>query len=282
MRFGTQDEATVPESYTSLLKAGLLPSIEWRDNELKTLWSHKKTGSTQGRLTWTRTSKADQLILKCDGLDTLATVAINGTEVLKADNMVRVWEADVAAALKPGRNTITVTFDNCVDACAKGEAIKHLPAWNCFSPLYKGKSWLRKMPCSFGWDWGPMAATCGIYRDMQIIAYNKAKIDDVLILQDHRDNGDVSLDVRIRTDKVGKGVSGARLSVKLESIGHGDAPLVELASASAETRLELIVRNPRLWWPNGLGRQDLYRITVELLDADGAFWTAGLPPGRAS
>lgn len=265
-------DATVPGVvHLDLLKAGLLPPIEWRDNELKTLWVSQKDWE------YTRTFdvdedflKADQLILKCDGLDTLATVVINGTEVLKADNMFRVWEADVAAALKPGRNTITVTFDNCVDACAKGEAIKHLPAWNCFSPLYKGKSWLRKMPCSFGWDWGPMAATCGIYRDMQIIAYNKAKIDDVLILQDHRDNGDVALDVRIRTDNVGKEISGARLSVKVESIGHGDAPLVESASASAETNLELIVRNPRLWWPNGLGRQDLYRITVELLDADGS------------
>ena len=77
----------------------------------------------------------DQVVLRCEGLDTVATVAVNGQTVIKADNMFRTWEADVKSMLKTGVNTIIVTFTNCVQKCEEGFAKKALPSWNCFSPL---------------------------------------------------------------------------------------------------------------------------------------------------
>ena len=57
-----------------------------------------------------------------------------------------------------------------------------------------GSNYVRKSQCNYGWDWGPMCVTCGIWRAIEIEAYDEAKIDDVHIKQAHREKS-VTLDV---------------------------------------------------------------------------------------
>ena len=109
--------ATVPGVvHLDLLNAGKIPPIDWRDNEEKTLWVSQKDWqySRDFQVDADFLADADQVILRCEGLDTVATVAVNGQTVIKADNMFRTWDADVKSMLKTGVNTIIVTFlGNC-------------------------------------------------------------------------------------------------------------------------------------------------------------------------
>lgn len=52
----------------------------------------------------------DAVLLRCEGLDTLAAVYINGTEAGRANNMHRTWEFDVKSLLRKGENTVAVHF----------------------------------------------------------------------------------------------------------------------------------------------------------------------------
>ena len=104
--------ATVPGSvYNDLLKAGRIDDPFWRDNETTAL-ALMENDFTYARIFEVPAEllACDRVLLRCDGLDTLAEIAVNGAPAGRADNMHRAYEFDVKALLKAGENTISVTF----------------------------------------------------------------------------------------------------------------------------------------------------------------------------
>lgn len=252
--------------HMDLERAGVIPNVDWRDNEKLIQWVTAKDWD------YVRTFEVDedflkqrQIVLCCEGLDTLAEVFVNGTCVMKTDNMFRGWECDVKGALKVGTNEIRVFFKSIIPVMAECQKVKVLPCWNSFAPEYRGKSWLRKMPCSFGWDWGPMVPTCGIYRDICLKGYDEGRLTDVEVLQKHEDNGDVTLTFNISSELQASDMmvcAGARACV-------GGASTDVLTLAEGTTTATVVVRDAKKWWPNGLGEQNLYEAYVTLCDAAG-------------
>src|SRR5512140_91729 len=89
--------ATVPGCiHTDLLAAGKIPDPFYRDNEQalqwigETNWVFRRTFRVPARFL-----RHDRVLLRCEGLDTLAAVRVNGHNVGRADNMFRLWEFDV-------------------------------------------------------------------------------------------------------------------------------------------------------------------------------------------
>lgn len=207
----------------------------------------------------------DRVLLRCDGLDTLATVTLNGVEVGKTDNQFRVWEFDVKRLLlQPGENRLEVYFKSPVAHVQAKTAERRLPQWGQGHSI-QGGPWLRKSPCNFGWDWGPMLATSGIWRDITLIAFDSARIADVHILQDHSESGKVALTVRTAVERVKNDMVTVNVSVMLNG-----GPVAEGYADIQDTgEITLTIDSPRLWWPNGMGDQPLYEVRVEILDADG-------------
>jgi len=260
--------ATVPgDIYRDLLKNGQIPDPFYRDNEEYLLWI--------GESEWTfrRTFKVpasllkrDRVLLHCEGLDTLATIRINGKRIAQTDNMFREYEWDVKELLQVGENAIEVEFASAVKYCDKAHA-RHtgskVPVRN---KNYQAEgNWIRKEQCNFGWDWGIKAGTCGIWRDIGIVAFDTARIEDVAILQSH-DTDKVRLDIASRLSLVASRSLTIRASVRLKG-----KLLVEQEQAFRGKRVtsKLTVLNPQLWWPNGMGDQPLYEVRVELLDPTG-------------
>ena len=54
--------------------------------------------------------KNGRVLLRCEGLDTLAGIKINGQQVGEANNMFRTWEFDVKSILQSGSNEIEILF----------------------------------------------------------------------------------------------------------------------------------------------------------------------------
>ena len=86
--------AAVPGSvYHDLLTAGQIPDPFYRDNENEALkiMDHDFIYSRDFEVSPELLS-CDRVLLRCEGLDTLATVTVNGTQVGAANNMHRIWE----------------------------------------------------------------------------------------------------------------------------------------------------------------------------------------------
>ena len=250
--FGTVP-ATVPGSvYHDLLTAGRIPDPFYRDNETEALklmeydFHYSRAFSVDGGLL-----DCGAVLLRCEGLDTLATVYINGTEAGKANNMHRIWEFDVKDLLHEGENRIEVRLDSPTRYIREQYAIN--PA-DGSSDAMEGFPNLRKAHCMFGWDWGPRLPDAGIWRDISIIGVDKARIRDVLVEQFHED-GKVTLKVHTHITHLTDDPTEAAVSVTAPDgtvfTGKGECCAIEIA-------------NPQLWWPAGYGEQPLYQVEVSL------------------
>lgn len=246
--------AVVPGSvYHDLLSAGRIPDPFYRDNETEAL------KLMEYDFHYSRSFRADRglldsgaVLLRCEGLDTLATVFVNGAEAGKADNMHRVWEFDVKALLREGENTVSVRFASPTKFIR--ESYKADPADGSADAM-EGFPNLRKAHCMFGWDWGPRLPDAGIWRDISLIGVDGARIRDVLVKQFHED-GRVALEVCTHIARLADVPLAVKVSVT--------APDGAVLTGEGETcRIE--IPDPRLWWPAGYGAQPLYRVDVELV-----------------
>jgi len=260
--------ATVPGCvHTDLMAAGKIADPFYRANETdcqwigETDWVYRRTFDLPAD-----SLRRDRVLLRCEGLDTFATLTLNGRRIAKTDNQHRTYEFDVKRLLKAGKNTVEVRFDSVIPYIRRQEAKRYLP--NMGGSAIAAAAWphVRKSACNFGWDWGPMATTAGIWRDIYLLAFDTARLADVRIEQDHS-RGKVSLDVSAEVEATGRGKLTAAVTVTFGGriVAEGSAPV-----RGGKAALRLPIKHPKLWWPAGMGDQPLYDVTVDLLDAGDA------------
>ena len=253
--------ATVPGCvHTDLLAAGEIEDPFCRDNEERLQWIGEEDWIYERTFEVDELDDAASVLLRCEGLDTLATVYLNDMEIGSADNMYRTWEFDVRKVLCPGRNTIAIHFASAVNFIAEKHAEGTLPSWTSRrEPL--GRAWLRKEPCNFGWDWGPVLVTAGIWRAINIVVFETARLSDMEITQDHTLES-VSLDIGVTAEVIDAAAPLEALVKVSYKGGVVASSRIKLVRGSGSTRLS--IRNPQLWWPNGMGEQPLYEVGVDL------------------
>ena len=247
--------ATVPGSvYHDLLTAGLISDPFDRDNEDEALkimeydFVYRRTFEVSEELL-----KSDAVMLRCHGLDTLAKVEINEMPAGNADNMHRIWEFDVKALLHKGENSIRIVFASPTKYIRDAYERKPLEG---SSDALRGFPYLRKAHCMFGWDWGPHLPDAGIWRDIELIGADTARLRDVYIGQRH-ENGQVLLNTVTHIDRITDAVTKVSVTVT--------APDGKTFTAEGEN-CTLTIDKPELWWPAGYGEQPLYTAEVTLSD----------------
>lgn len=244
--------AQVPGSvYHDLLTAGLMEDPFYRDNEMQALklmdndFVYRRSFTVDEALL-----HCDAVLLRCEGLDTIAKIVINGDLVGLANNMHRIWEYDIKNVLVPGENTITVTFASPTKYIKEAYANSVADG---SSDAMVGFPHIRKAHCMFGWDWGPRLPDAGIWRDIEILGADVARIRDVHVLQHHEENK-VTLEINTHVTEI---TGSAPVSVTVT------APCGKQWTSEGEKAV-VVIENPRLWWPAGFGEQNLYTVSVTL------------------
>ncbi len=257
-------DAHVPGSvYADLIADGTMPDPFWRDNELSAFERMKQD------YVYRRTfdASADDLAhahveLVFEGLDTLAHILLNGQEIAFADNMHITWCFDVKRLLHEGENMLEVRFTSPVLYCS--QRAEDSPGWET-SDATPGFRHLRKAHCMFGWDWGPRLPDAGIWRPVYLRLWDAARLENALILQHHEDD---AVTLSIRPEILGEAAWSA-------DIAAPDGTMLTIAENRAAEQ-SVRIDQPQLWWPNGLGSQPLYRVTVRLSGGDSQSWRIGL------
>ncbi len=260
----TWHSAHVPGSvYADLMADGTMPDPFWRENELDAFERMKKDYVYQRTFTVSEAQLAHAHVeLVCEGLDTLAHVSLNGREIAFADNMHIPWVWDVKEQLHAGENTLEIRFDSPILYCAK--KAEEAPGWES-SDATPGFRHLRKAHCMFGWDWGPRLPDAGIWRPIFLRTWDTARLENALMLQAHHDG---VVDVTIRPEIAGESAWSAEITAP-----DGEVMIIPETTAAEQV---VAIQNPQLWWPNGLGKQPLYRVTVRLATGDTRVWRIGL------
>jgi len=252
--------ASVPGGvHTDLLALGRIPDPFAGDNEKRVQWVADAAWEYRRQFSASPDLLQQPLIeLVCDGLDTLASLSLNGQDLGSTANMFRQYRFDVKPLLKAGANELVIEFDSPVRYCAAQQAVRSLPG---VSQAIPGGPHLRKAPCQFGWDWGPQLPPIGIWKDIRLEGYEGARIADVRLSQQHSvGQVTVTAEITVQNPDETPCLAGMRITAPDGQVFETSAAILP----DNENKLQIIIANPQLWWPNGYGSQPLYQVNIEL------------------
>ncbi|WP_372983693.1 glycoside hydrolase family 2 protein [Microbacterium sp.] len=248
--------ATVPGTvHTDLLTAGLIDDPYLDLNELKDPWIGHTLWTYRTSIEWVDAGE-DRTELVFDGLDTVATVSLNGEQIGRTFNQHRTYRFDVSDRLRAGANELEVVFGSAWEYAEQVKAdLGDLP--NAYPSPF---NFIRKMAANFGWDWGPQLVTAGIWKDVRLESWSSARLSEVrsaLTL-----DGDAGV-VRLTALLAKTGDAADR--VLTVAIG-GQQVEVPVSANADSVDAEVRVPDAAVWWPRGMGEQPLYDLDVSLRD----------------
>ncbi|KAJ1458754.1 glycoside hydrolase superfamily [Pelagophyceae sp. CCMP2097] len=292
----TRLPATVPgTAHEALFSAGLIGDPLYRFNELHQAWVAKQGWTFElEAFDWAYDEK--RALLRFEGIDTAATVSLNGKVIGTSASAFVPAAFDVI--LKPKGNVLVVAIESALDYGAaraaahvrdEGYAIPATHNYNVWSDAGGGGEWqgqepntrnfVRKAGSDFGWDWGPSLVPCGLTGHVTLEPFGASRLEDAFTMkQAFRPDGSVSLDVEtslwsdadclidfgdVGVDEVLE-LTLTNAAGRVVSTAHA-APPSALRKGHNYVNLTLVVEEGDVerWWPNGYGNAALYAATLK-------------------
>jgi beta-mannosidase len=219
--------------------------------ELGCQWVDLEPWSYRTSFEWSPDAALPRRILRFEGLDTIASVWLDGEKLGEHDDMFVPLELDVSERLTPGRHELRVDFAPAT-VVGRERRARYFASEGLREDLvrFDERAFVRKAQYMYGWDWGPCLVSAGIWRPVTLVEH-AGRIRDVHVAQAHAADGSVELVVRGEIDGTGKLLHF--LNDSTSALPDGEAHRIS---------------NPELWWPAGLGGQPLQVLTSYLVPED--------------
>ncbi|WP_448130053.1 beta-mannosidase [Stenotrophomonas rhizophila] len=211
--------------------------------------------------------------LAFEGLDTFATVTLNGQPLLQANNSHRTWRARVDGRLRARGNELRIVLRSPIRTLLPDvQAMPHKIAGNYPSPYGDEPkdamvgNFVRKPGYHFGWDWGPRYVTAGIWRPVRLESWDAQRLTAVAVQTRALDAARADLEVAVEVESAAAGTAAVQLEV-LDPDGKRVARIDRTAMLQAgDNRITIPVtlQKPRRWWPVGQGEQARYTVRAIL------------------
>jgi len=241
--------ATIPGSiHTDLIAAGFIGDIRVDGTEAEQEWIRNADSRYSTKIS--SHIGGSKYELKFDGLDTLATVSIDGDVRLQSENMHRSFNVDVTDVAVTGFELAVAFQAPLPEALKRQVELGKYP-----NPYDMPYNYFRKMACSFGWDWGPITITSGIWRPIWLTQWDQGILDEVGLVSDVT-NGLPTLHIRTSG-------RGSATTIEVVISGHGREKVVRTSLGASET---INCEGFELWHPRGFGKPTLYSVIVFLKD----------------
>ncbi|KHJ88763.1 hypothetical protein OESDEN_11433 [Oesophagostomum dentatum] len=173
-------------------------------------------------------------------------------------------------------NQIEVHFSSPVSYAAEKskeyeKSHGHLVPPVCPPTIFNGEchpNFIRKAQYSFSWDWGPSFPTVGIWKPIDIIAFDGYFIDDISWTTERtaefwlvRGEAQAFVDSKAATIEFDVEIEGLDISKHFTYNITGKADREKL-----KFDIKIPLKKVKLWWPNGQGQQKLYTIKLRAED----------------
>ncbi|KAJ7276352.1 beta-mannosidase [Mycena haematopus] len=198
-----------------------------------------------------------------EGIDTFASVLLNGNEILKTNNQFLSYRVPVKTHLKEGANELILNFDSAFTVGRELEK-KHgkLQLWNGDS----SRLHVRKAQYNYGWDWGPILMTTGPWKPVSFHCYEN-RVTDL----DVRTQVSESLDAKLTAKFTFEKKKGYASFVLKRPDGSEEVSASKMPTDNGVSEVSFMFPSGhlQLWWPIGYGEQPLYNVHVEITDLEG-------------
>lgn len=251
-------KANVPGTvHTDLLYNKKIKDPYYRDNENKLQWIGEKNWEYKTSFNIDKQLfDKDKIDLVFEGLDTYADVFLNGTKILHANNMFRRWEIDAKTYLRIGYNELRVVFYS---------SVKINSEMNEKSPYKYSDTYVftRKAAYQYGWDWGPVFITSGIWKPVYVRAWNKLRLNDVHVIQKSVSAQKALLTASCNVTSLLQ--QKAEVNVFCVELNKSFTRKVDLKPGVNTFEIDININSPKLWWSRGLGDPNLYTFKAEVI-----------------
>lgn len=251
-----------------LLRLGKTPTPFFGEGANKYRFIEKKEWWYARDFSLSPSLKGRRIYLRFEGLDTIATVYLNGTTVGRTQNMFTPYEFELSDVLQM-ENRLVVRFDPPILVAKKRDKRGIIEYANRSGrDDWHTAAYIRKANFAYGQDMSQRMITVGIWRPVRLIACGEARIKNVQVITKLREKKAI-IHLGIEIEKL----VSTSLSLDLNFNIRGKKQVIEKTKSfclspgkKGETlELSLSLPNPQLWSPNGMGEQNLYSLRVELL-----------------
>jgi hypothetical protein len=219
-----------------------------------------------------------QLIFK--GINYRAEVWLNGTMLADSQRMVGMFEEfdlDASASIHAGGdNALAVKIYPLDDP-----GLPSTPQLHALGDFFEnggptgdiGKN--VTMLSSVGWDWIPEVhdRNIGIWQPVYLRTTGQVTISRPQVITDLPNLPDTSIaKIAVSFSLINFGAKSIQGNVRLTISPENFAGETVSVSKMAKTdggKEEFTINHPHLWWPNGYGEPNLYRIRIQYIDASG-------------
>ena len=208
----------------------------------------------------------EKVFLNFDVLDHKADIVLNGIPIGSHRNTFVPFNAEVKRYLKEGTNYILIRITSGIEDFLEKDSISYY----CASPfaVQDRRVYMRKPQFTYGWDWCKPVPTCGIGRNTYLKAISGAYIDGAYVYTRKICEDKAYLGIEVTIDNLCEYSSDdATLDV---SIKYNDEVVwnrrVDLHINGGLNYWDDVaeIENPKLWWPNGMGKQELYTVEISV------------------
>ena len=203
-----------------------------------------------------------RIVFEC--LDLFAAIFINGKYIGSHGNFYTPAKFDITDFVSEGENRIDVSLD-CGLYGAKGKD----STWS--SGTYTGAMlnivWARKPQSSYEWDWSPRLINVGIPKPCYI-EISDVFVDETAVYHSlSEDFSEANIDVRQYLSVYGG--NARKVSCKAIISETGDfAEWEGDIEKSGCAKMNITVKNPKLWYPRNYGEQFRYTLKVTITDTE--------------
>ena len=226
-----------------------------------------------------------------NGLDTFTSIEFCGQHVASTNNQFRQYYFDVSELISNCSSpTLSIDFGSAPEIADQIAARPGQETWPYGVEIvyeFPNRQFIRKEQSDFGWDWGPAFAPAGVWQPAYVVQLASPP--------------DASSEVYVRNSDFDISRVGQMNNIPPDQKAHWflNASLEVLGSLPSDAALHYIIANSttnetvssgsltnltcsnstitgtavldssmyELWWPHGLGPQNLYNLTVSIVDS---------------
>ncbi|KAI1933301.1 hypothetical protein LOZ12_002386 [Ophidiomyces ophidiicola] len=204
-------------------------------------------------------TRLEKALLSFEGLDTFATIKLNGSQILSTENMFLPLKVDITDRVFTGDadNELQIFFKSAFQQGKEIQEEHPQHKWGCWNGD-PSRCAVRKAQYHYGWDWGPCLITCGPWKPIYLEIFT-ARISDLHV------HSTVDESLRHAQVKVDVDVDGNWETVVIQLLLDGVLEAEETRNISFNPALATFhIENPELWYPIHYGKQRMYTVVATL------------------
>lgn len=261
-------DVNIPGSVLSgLLKHGVIKDPYYRTNEYEVREEMRNDYEFVTEFTLEKSFlEKDCIDLVCYGIDTIADIYLNETFIGSTNNMHRTYRLPCKPYLGL-ENELKVMIHSPIEYIETYEIEEDKEITYIPSGGMKGNQYLRKTHSMFGWDWGAQLPDMGIFRDVVLEAYSDIKLGNAKFEQIHKEEF-VQLNIEVDVDVIGPDTELYEVLITITDPNGTDIINQKKQFKEGRSNVSVIIEDPKLWWPNGLGEHPLYKVVISCYNKD--------------